>query len=102
MLRPQGVTGDEGGQSPGGYLPTFEIRDAEKHDINVLPHMYGSNDADRLFPILRAPPLAENVEDWEPQNCSDGRMDEDSGRDRVGGRRGLRGSRPPGSKQQRK
>ena len=30
MLRPQDTTGDQGGQSPEAYLPTFEVRDAEK------------------------------------------------------------------------
>ena len=94
MLRPQDVTGDEGGQSPETYLPTFEVRDAEKHDLDTLTHMHGPDDVDRLFPILHAPPPADNVEDWVPQDHDDGHA-----RDRAGGRRGLRGSRPPGSKQ---
>ena len=63
MLRPQDPTGDQGGQSSGGHLPTFEVRDAEIHDIDVLPHMHAEADLARLFPLLGALPPIENCDD---------------------------------------
>ena len=66
MLRPLDPTGDQGGQSSGGHLPTFEVRDAEMHDIDILPHMHAEADLARLFPLLGAPPPIENCDDWQP------------------------------------
>ena len=66
LLRPQASIGGEGGQPPSGYLPAFGVREAEAHDLDVLPHMYGLRELARLFPILEALPPGDNVEDWEP------------------------------------
>ena len=100
MLRAQDMTGDQGGQSPEAYLPTFEVRDAERHNIDMLPHLHGADDVERFFPVLQAPPVADNVEDWEPKDNDDGPNSNGDIGNRVRGRRGLRGSRPPGSMQQ--
>ena len=71
LLRPQTSTGGEGGQPSSGYLPAFGVREAEAHDIAVLPHMHGLRELARLFPILEAPPPGDNVEDWEPDASDD-------------------------------
>jgi hypothetical protein len=42
------------------------VREAEAHDLDVLPHMYGLRELARLFPVLEAPPPGDNAEDWEP------------------------------------
>ena len=78
MLRPQETTGDQGGQSPSGHLPTFEVREGELHDIEILPHMYDEHEGRKLFPLLEAPLPMDNEEDWQPTGDHRG-CDDDQG-----------------------
>jgi hypothetical protein len=76
LLRPQGSSGGKGGQPSTGHLPAFVMMpDGEKdhqepHDLNVLPHLYGRKERDRLFPIIHAPPRGPNDDDWNPEPSS--------------------------------
>ena len=72
LLRPQGSVGGKGGQPPSGHLPAFivapdgEEDHQEPHDLNVLPHLHGRKELERLFPIIHAPPRGPNDDDWSP------------------------------------
>ena len=81
LLRPKDSSGDKGGQSAAGYLPTFMVAPAAvfitdegeeddqiPHDMNILPHLHNTEDMKRLFPILSAPEPAPNNEDWEQED----------------------------------
>ena len=73
LLRPQEASGGKGGQSSAGHLPTFVVYEDGTvdnqipHDVRMLPHMYGQDEMNRLFPVLEAPAQSENVEDWKPE-----------------------------------
>ena len=41
----------------------------------MLPHLHSEDDVDKLFPLLRASPPGENVEDWQPSEECEGRVD---------------------------
>ena len=63
LLRPAEFTEGEGGQPSGGHLPAFEMPEAEAHNIDLLPHLHAEDDLERFFPLLRASPAGENVEE---------------------------------------
>jgi hypothetical protein len=87
LLRPAEFTEGEGGQPSGGHLPAFEMREAEAHNIDVLPHLHCEDDLERLFPLLRASPLGENVEDWQPsEECQGHTVGRSGTTSRVHGR----------------
>ena len=65
LLRPKSK-GEEGGRSPEGHLPAFEITEAQLHDISILPHMYPEGERDRLFPVIDAAEAIPDSEDWLP------------------------------------
>ena len=78
LLRPKDASGGQGGQPATGYLSTFVVAPAAvfvtaegeedrqtPHDINILPHMYGHEDMERLFPRLLAPEPVPSSDDWE-------------------------------------
>ena len=68
LLRPQESAEGQGGEPSGGHLPAFELREAEAHDIEVLPHLHSEGDLDRLFPMLRAPLRRRRV--WRTGSCT--------------------------------
>jgi len=51
-------------------MPDGEKDHQEPHDLNVLPHLYGRKERDRLFPIIHAPPRGPNDDDWSPESSS--------------------------------
>ena len=59
--------GGEGGPPTTGHLPPFGVAEPDAHDINTFPHMHSDKDLLLLLPILSAPPLADNVDDWNPE-----------------------------------
>ena len=74
LLRPNIEAGGEGGTPASGYLPTFEVREAEMHDVEILPHLHSEDDVGRLFPKIEASELGLNVEDWQPSEEGQGRI----------------------------
>ena len=65
LLRPLDVDGRQGVHPTiDSVLPTFNV---EPHDIQRLPHKHSSAEMERLFPIIRAAPERENVEDWHAE-----------------------------------
>ena len=73
-MRPNVGAGGEGGTPASGYLPTFEVREAEMHDAEILPHLYSEDEVERLFPKIEASKPRANVEDWEPSEERQGRI----------------------------
>ena len=64
MLRPKSKE-DQGGQSSGGHLPTFGVEEAKVHDISILPHMHSDKDKREMFPVIGAPKIMPNADDYE-------------------------------------
>ena len=101
-MRPKESGGGQGGPPSAGYLPTFSTEsdpftDIEAHDLEMLPHFHSEQEMKRLFPILKAPPAAVNVEDWLEGEEDTGEL---AGRRRNGLGRPVtdrRVQRPPGS-----
>ena len=99
LLRPHGSSGGQGGQPLDSHLPTFPVTGAasdqmKAHDETRLPHMYSDEDIAKLFPLITAPPMGENVEDWQPAE-----QPQEDGGDAAASACGSRMARPPGSKQ---
>ena len=68
LLRPQKKDGGGDGCPPtAGHLPTFGVAEPSAHNVSVLPHMHSDKDMSLLFPMLSAPPIADNVDDWSPE-----------------------------------
>ena len=66
LLRPDGSDGRQGGQPTGDDpLPTFSL-EGELHDESMLPHLYSSDEIERMFPQIQAAPVQPNAEDWIP------------------------------------
>ena len=68
------------------------MREAEAHNIELLPHLHAEDDLERFFPLLRASPPGENVEDWQPSEECQGHADGRSGKtsEFMAGVRGVR------------
>ena len=64
MLRPKSKE-DQGGQSSEGHLLTFGVEEAKIHDISILPHMYPDKDKRKMFPVIGAPKMMPNADDYE-------------------------------------
>ena len=66
LLRPDGSDGRQGGQpTKDDPLPTFSL-EGELHDESMLPHLYSSDEIERMFPQIQAAPVQPNAEDWIP------------------------------------
>ena len=76
LLRPNVGDGGEGGTPASGYIPTFEVRQAEMHDAEILPHLYSEDEVERLFPKIEASEPRANVEDWEPSEERQPKLEE--------------------------
>ena len=44
-----------------------ELKDAELHDANMLPHLHSPEDIERLFPIIHAADSPYDLDDWFPE-----------------------------------
>jgi len=51
-------------------LPTFSL-EGELHDESMLPHLYSSDEIERMFPQIQAAPVQPNAEDWIPSADQD-------------------------------
>ena len=67
LLRPHGSDRQQDGHlSEIDPLPSFALAEAQIHDINVLPHLHGEDEIDRMFPKIEAAPETGNSRDWIP------------------------------------
>ena len=67
LLRPHGSDRQQDGHlSEVDPLPSFTLAEAQVHDINVLLHLHGENEIDKMFPKIEAAPETGNSRDWIP------------------------------------
>ena len=72
LLRPRQhdshLPGDDGCEDA---RPNLFLAEARDHDSNVLPHHYGRDEKDRMFPEINAPPPIVNVPAEDAEGVSD-------------------------------
>ena len=66
LCAPHGDDGIVDGDDEALLFEEHHAQDALRHDIGRLPHDHSPEEMAKFFPLLRAAPLGENVEDWSP------------------------------------